>query len=68
LALRQAGISLVAISITRTDLTATELRGAAARSREPQAVLRMLALALRLEGVELTTAAKTGGMNRQTLR
>ena len=59
---------MVAVAITRTDLTAVALRGAAARSREAQAVLRMPALALVLEGVERTTAAKTCGMDRQTLR
>ena len=59
---------MVAVAITKTDLTATELRGAAARSRDAQAARRMLALALVLEGVNRTTAAKTRGMDRQTLR
>ena len=43
---------MVAVSITRTDLTAVELRGAAARSRDAPAARRMLALALVLEGVD----------------
>ena len=60
LSLRQGGSAMVAVAITRTDLTAGELRGSAAR--------RMLALALVLEGVDRTTAAKTCGMDRQTLR
>ena len=51
---------MVAVALTRTDLTAGELRGSAAR--------RMLALALVLDGVDRTTAAKTCGMDRQTLR
>ena len=59
---------MVAVAITRTDLTAMDLRGAAARSRDAQAARRMLALALVLEGVERTTAAKTCGMHRQMLR
>ena len=59
---------MVAVAIKTTDLTATELRGAAARSRDAQAARRMLALALVLDGVDRTTAAKTCGMDRQTLR
>jgi len=59
---------MVAITITRTDLTAAELRTAAARSRDAQAARRMLALALVLEGVDRKTAAETCGMERQTLR
>lgn len=59
---------MVAVVITRTDLTATELRSEAARSRDAHAARRMLALALVLEGVDRTTAAKTCGMDRQTLR
>ena len=59
---------MVAVAITRTDLTAVERRGCAARRREAQAARRMLALALVLEGVERTTAAATCGMDRQTLR
>ena len=57
-------------AITRTDLTATQLRGAAARGRDAQAARRMLALALVLvlEGVDRTTAAKSFWMDRPTLR
>lgn len=58
---------MVAVAISRTDLTAMGLRGAAARSRDAQAARRMLALALVLEGVNRTTAAETCGMDRQTL-
>ena len=58
---------MVAVAITRTDLTALGLRGAAARSRDAQAARRMLALALVLEGVDRTTAAKTCGMDRRLL-
>lgn len=59
---------MVAVAIMRTELTAAELRGAAARNRDARAARRMLALALVLEGVDRTTAAKTCGMDRQTLR
>jgi transposase len=59
---------MVAIAITRTDLTAAELRAAAVKSRNPQASRRMLALALVLEGVDRKSAAETCGMDRQTLR
>lgn len=57
-----------AISITRRDMTAGELRGAASRSRAAQASRRMLAIALVVEGVDRKTAAETYGMDRQTLR
>jgi transposase len=59
---------MVAVAITRMDLTAAELRAAAAKSRDAQAARRMLALALVLEGVDRKTAAETCGMDRQTLR
>lgn len=59
---------MVAIAITRTDLTAAELRAAAAKSRDAQAARRMLAIALVLDGVDRKTAAETCGMDRQTLR
>ena len=57
-----------AIAITRRDMTAAELRAAAARSRDARASRRMLAIALVLEGVDRKTAAETCGMDRQTLR
>jgi transposase len=59
---------MVAIAITRRELTAAELRAAAAKSRDARAARRMLAIALVLEGVERRTAAETCGMDRQTLR
>jgi len=57
---------MVAVAITRTELTAADLRGAAARARDGCAVRRMLALALVLEG--RSRAAAACGMDRQTLR
>ena len=59
---------MVAIAITRRELTAADLRAAAAKSRDARAARRMLAIALVLEGVDRRTAAETCGMDRQTLR
>jgi len=59
---------MVAVAITRTELTAAELRGVAARARDADAVRRMLALALVLEGHSRRDAAEACGMDRQTLR
>jgi transposase len=56
------------VEITRTELTATDLRRAAARSRAGHAARRMLALALVLEGTSRKEAAESCGMDRQTLR
>ena len=57
-----------AVTITRRDLTAAELRRAASKSRDAKVARRMLAIALVLEGVDRKTAAETCGMDRQTLR
>jgi transposase len=59
---------MAGIEITRDDLTASDLRAAAGKSRDAKAARRMLALALVLEGVDRTRAAETCGMDRQTLR
>ena len=59
---------MTAIEVTRMDLTAAELRAEAGRTRDARAARRMLALALVLEGADRTGAAKTCGMDRQTLR
>ena len=56
------------VSITRQDMDAAGLRAAAARSKDPAASRRMLALALVLEGRNRTEAARSAGMDRQTLR
>ncbi len=56
------------VKITRTELSAAELRRAAARSRDADAARRMLALALVLEGRSRKEAAESCGMDRQTLR
>ena len=57
-----------AVAVTRTDLTAYELRHEAGRSRDGRVVRRLLAIALVLEGADRKTAAETCGMDRQTLR
>jgi transposase len=56
------------VEITRFELTATDLRQAAARSRDGHAARRMLAIALVLEGKSRREAAESCGMDRQTLR
>lgn len=59
---------VAAVQITRTDHTAGELRGLAARSHDGAQVRRLLALALILEGHSRHAAATQAGMDRQTLR
>ena len=58
----------MAVAITRTDLSARELRAAAAKEKDAKAARRMLALAMVLEGMDRKTAAENCGMDRQTLR
>ena len=59
---------MTAVEVTRRDLTAAGLRAEAGRTRDARAARRMLALALVLEGADRASAAKTCGMDRQTLR
>ena len=58
----------MAVEIARKDLTPAQLRAAAGKTKDGRAARRMLAIALVLEGLDRTTAAKTCGMDRQTLR
>jgi Homeodomain-like domain len=58
----------IALTVTRDDYTAAELRAAATRSNDADATRRMLALALVLEGYKRGEAGKLCGMDRQTLR
>jgi Homeodomain-like domain len=58
----------IALTITRDDYTAAELREAATCSNDADATRRMLALALVLEGYKRGEAGKLCGMDRQTLR
>jgi transposase len=61
------GISM-ALTITRTELAAEELRRAARRAKDNDQARRLLALALVLDGETRTVAARAAGMDRQTLR
>lgn len=58
----------MAVDITRTDLSASDLRREAAQVKDARASRRMLALALVLDGRTRTEAAQSCGMDRQTLR
>lgn len=58
---------VAAVSITRLDYTAAELRGRAKRVDDADAARRMLALALVLDGKSRSEAAKSCGMDRQIL-
>ncbi len=58
----------MAIAITRTELSAEALRGAARRTKDGYQARRLLALALVLDGASRTAAARAAGMDRQTLR
>jgi transposase len=58
----------MALAITRTDLSAEDLRAEARRSRDGDQACRLLALAFVLEGARRGVAARAGGMDRQTLR
>ena len=59
---------MVAVAVSRTDFTAPDLRREAGRTRDGHAARRMLAIALVLEGRSRADAARTCGMDRQTLR
>ena len=61
-------VALMAVEITRTDMSASELRTTAARTKDAKAARRMLAIALVLDGTDRRTAAEACGMDRQTLR
>jgi len=58
---------MAAVAITRTELTAAQLRRAATRTQDANAARRMLALALVMEGKSRSEAAAACGMDRQTL-
>ena len=52
----------------RTDLTAAEVREQARAAATPDQARRLLAIALVLEGASREDAARSTGMDRQTLR
>lgn len=58
----------MAVHITRTELSAADLRREGSRVKDARASRRMLALALVLDGQSRTEAARSCGMDRQTLR
>ena len=58
----------MAVAITRMDMSAADLREAAARTPDAKAARRMLAIALVLEGWSREAAAEACAMDRQTLR
>src|SRR2546423_6489697 len=58
----------MAIKITQSAYAALDLRRQAARVKDSAQARRMLALALVLEGRSRTEAARSCGMDRQTLR
>ena len=62
------GYRMVALLITRTDLTSGELREAAARSINARVSRRLLAIAMVLDGHSRQAAAEACAMDRQTLR
>jgi len=51
-----------------TNLTAQQLRAAAAKSKDARAARRMLAIALVLDSADRKMATESCGMDRQTLR
>jgi transposase len=58
----------MAVAITRDDFSASDLQQAAARCDDSAMARRALALALVLEGKSRSEAARSAGMDRQTLR
>jgi transposase len=60
--------TVMTVAITRQDVSAGDLRAAAARTSDAKMARRMLALALVLEGYSRAAAAESCAMDRQTLR
>jgi transposase len=59
---------MVAVSVTRVDLSVADLRLAARRLLDPKQTRRVLAIAMVLDGFSREDAAQACGMDRQTLR
>jgi hypothetical protein len=55
-------VEMLAVAVTRLDLSVSELRRAAAASRDGRAARRMLAIALVLEGKSRAEAGQSCGM------
>ncbi len=58
----------MALAITRTELSARELRAEARGTKDSYRACRLLALALVLDGASRRAAARAAGRDRQTLR
>jgi len=58
----------MALAITRSEHSAAALRREARRTKDSDQARRLLAVALVMEGASRTAAARSGGMDRQTLR
>lgn len=56
------------IEVNRLEMSATELREVAAKTRDGAVVRRLLGIAMILEGHCREEAARASGMHRQTLR
>lgn len=56
------------VQITRTDYSSSDLRQLACQSSDNAQIRRLLSLAEILDGADRETAARIGGMTRQTLR
>jgi transposase len=59
---------MVAVAVTRTELSVEQLRAAARRAKDTKQGLRILAIAMVLDGHGRHEAAQACGMDRQTLR
>jgi putative transposase len=57
-----------AVELSRTELSATQLRELAAKTDDGDVVRRLLAIALVMDGHPRDEAARLNGMDRQTLR
>jgi transposase len=58
---------MAAVAITRTDMSAADLRAAARASADAKQASRVLAIAMVLDGFSREKAARLCGMDRQTL-
>ena len=59
---------MAGIAITRTDMSAADLRAAARQSANARQASRILAIAMVLDGFSRAEAARLCGMDRQSLR
>ena len=59
---------MVAVAVIRTELSVEQLRAAARRAKDTKQWLRILAIAMVLDGYGRHEAAQACGMDRQTLR